>query len=98
MDDRVQSPQLSSAEKPYKPKFHNAALYAKVEKQLPPQPALQLLPQPPMIITTAAPTIPIMSSNSNPSFGHHQFHHHHHHLVKLLFLKPLCPYFEVSRS
>lgn len=30
MDDRVHSPQLL-VEKPYKPKFHNAALYAKFD-------------------------------------------------------------------
>ncbi|XP_055531784.1 transcription factor HIVEP3 isoform X2 [Wyeomyia smithii] len=33
MDDRVHSPQLL-VEKPYKPKFHNAALYAKLDAKL----------------------------------------------------------------
>ncbi|XP_058123626.1 uncharacterized protein LOC131294820 [Anopheles ziemanni] len=33
MDERVHSPQQLLVEKPYKPKFHNAALYAKVESK-----------------------------------------------------------------
>lgn len=33
MDDRVHSPQLL-VEKPYKPKFHNAALYTKFDGKL----------------------------------------------------------------
>lgn len=33
MDDRVHSPQLL-VEKPYKPKFHNAALYTKFDAKL----------------------------------------------------------------
>jgi hypothetical protein len=79
IDDRVQSPQLS-ADKPYKPKFHNAALYAKVEKQLPVPHQLQIQHLSPN--STAPPTMP---TNTNHLFEGNR------HLVCTYYFLPIKP-------
>ncbi|KFB36656.1 AGAP007640-PA-like protein [Anopheles sinensis] len=64
MDERVHSPQQLLVEKPYKPKFHNAALYTKVESK--PVATVGPVGGSQQVVNTAAGTAPV-----NPSVSHY---------------------------
>lgn len=76
MDDRVSSPSCQQQnptivlEKPYKPKFHNASLYAKDEQQqqqhTKPSQLLQRQPQLATVLPAQFSPVPL-TTTSNPS-------------------------------